>query len=262
MTSSRLAMSMFLTALSAAIGLAQVAMAQNNPPGQLRVLCSNGLRAVFESVMPDAEKAIGRKISVDFSASTRFQKQIEDGAAFDLTILTPGIIDGLIKSGKIVAGTHSDLAIADLAVGVKAGSPKADISTAEGMKKRLLAAKSMTWTDGGAASNATVAMMKALGVEDQLKAKIHLEDTPGRPALSVAEGEYELMFGPVSEIGTIKGVDVLGFFPKEYQKPVVMTAGIGAQAKDAAGATALVQYLQRGKAAGAIKAAGMRQGGK
>lgn len=254
MTSSRLVLSM----LFAAVGCAQIASAQ----GQLRVLCSNGLRAAFESVMPDAEKAIGRKISVDFSASTRFQKEIEDGAAFDLTILTPGIIDGLIKGGKIVAGTHTDLAIADLAVGVKAGSTKTDISTAEGMKKRLLAAKSMTWTDGGAAANAVMAMLKGLEIEEQVKAKIHLQNQPGRPALSVAEGENELMFGPVSEIGTIKGVEVLGFFPKEYQKPVVMTAGIGAQTKDAAAAKALVQYLRSAKAAGAIKAAGMRQGGK
>ena len=246
--------------MAAALLAAPGAFAQDKQDKQLRVLCSNGIRAAVEKVLPDAEKAIGRKISIEFSASTRFQKQIEDGAAFDLTILTPNIIDALIKSGKIAAGSHTDLASADIGVGIKAGSPKTDISTAEGITRRLLAAKSLTWTDGGAASAATMAMFKALGIEDQLKPKTFLDPTPGRAAESIAEGKYELMFGPVSEIGTVKGVEVLGYFPKEYQKPVVMTAGIGAHAKDATGAKAFVQYLLSEKAAPAIKAAGMKVG--
>jgi molybdate transport system substrate-binding protein len=66
------------------------------------------------------------------------------------------------------------------------------------------------------------------------------------------------MVGPISEIGTVKGVEVLGLFPKEFQKPVVMTSGIGAQAKDAAGAKALVAFLTSAKAGPAMKAAGMK----
>jgi len=226
---------------------------------EIHVLCSNGIRDAVEHLLPAAEKKIGRKISIEFSASTRFQKSIEDGAAFDLTILTPGIVDALTKSGKIAAGSRTDIASADLAVGIKAGSPKADVGTAEGMKKRLLAAKTLTWTDGGAAGPAVMAMFKGLGIEDQVKSKIVLQQIPGRPAQSIAEGQNELMFAPVSEIGTVKGVEVLGYFPKEYQKPVVMTAGISAKAKDAEGATALVAFLTSPAAASAIKAAGMKQ---
>jgi molybdate transport system substrate-binding protein len=245
-------------ALFAAALTTQTAAAQS---GEIRVLCSNGIRAAVEKLLPDAEKAIGRKISIDYSASTRFQKAIEEGAAFDLTILTPAIIDALINSGKVAAGTHTDLASVDLAVGAKAGSPKADVGTPEGMKKRLLAAKSLTWTEGGAASDAILAMIRGLGIEDQLKSRIVLQSTPGRPAESVAEGENELAFAPVSELATVKGVEVLGLFPKQYQKPIVMAAGVGAHAKDPAGAKALVQFLLSPKAAPAIKAAGMKPAG-
>ena len=242
-------------ALSLFAGLAQPAIAGE---AQIRLLCSNGIRDAVEHVLPEAEKKIGRKISIEYSASTRFQKSIEEGAAFDLAILTPGIVDALTKSGKIAAGTRTDIASADIAVGIKAGSPKADISTPGGMKKRLLAAKTLTWTDGGAASASTLAMFKALGIEDQLKSKIVLQQTPGRPAQSIAEGRYELMFAPVSEIGTVQGVEVLGYFPKEYQKPVVMSAGVSAKAKDAEGAKALIAFLSSPAAASAIKAAGMK----
>ncbi len=235
------------------------ATAQN---GTLRVLCSNGIRAAVEQLTPEAEKAIGRKLSIEFSASTVLKKEIDGGAAFDLTILTPGIVDDLAKSGKVVAGSQVNLASADIGVGIKAGSPKVDVSKPDVMQKRLLAAKTLTWTDGGAASAATVAMLKGLGIEDQLKSKIVLQKSPGHAAESVAEGQNELIFGPVSEIQTVKGVEVLGVFPKEYQKPVVMTAGLGTGAKDADGAKAFVKFLTSAKAASAIKASGMKPAAK
>jgi molybdate transport system substrate-binding protein len=230
--------------------------------GELRVLCSNGIRDAVEHLKPEAEKAIGRKLSIEFSASTVLKKEIDGGAPFDLTILTPGIVDELAKSGKVVAGSQVNLASSDIGVGIKSGSAKADISTPEGMKTRLLAAKTITWTDGGAASGATVAMLKGLGIEDQLKSKIVLQKTPGHAAESVAAGQNELIFGPVSEIQTVPGAEVLGLFPKEYQKPVVMTAALGAQAKDPAAAKALVAFLTSAKAVPAIKASGMKPASK
>lgn len=254
MTRSRFA----LWTLTAAM-LATHASAQN---GTLRVLCSNGIRAAVEQLTPQAEKAIGRKLSIEFSASTVLKKEIDGGAPFDLTILTPGIVEDLAKAGKVVAGSQKNLASADIGVGAKAGSPKVDISTPEGMKKRLLAAKSLTWTDGGAASGATIAMLKGLGIEDQLKPKIVLQKSPGHAAEAVAAGEEELMFGPVSEIQPVKGAEVLGLFPKEYQKPMIMTAGLGAHAKDAEGAKALVKFLTSAKAVPAIKASGMKPASK
>lgn len=225
---------------------------------ELRILCSNGIRAALLQLTPEAEKTLGRKLSVNFSSSTSLKKEIDGGAAFDLAIVTPGIVDDLVKAGKVAAGSQTTLATVDLGVGVKAGSAKADIATPEGMKRRLLAAKSLTWTDGGASSAATVAMLKGLGIEEQLKSKFNLEKSPGRPAESVAAGEFELLFAPISEIQSVKGVEVLGLFPAQYQRPVVMAAGIGAQAKDAEGAKALVKFLTSTKAIPALKAAGMK----
>jgi molybdate transport system substrate-binding protein len=233
---------------------AQPSFAQSE---QIRLLCSNGIRAAMQQLMPAAEKAIGRKVVIEFSASTFLKKEIDAGEPFDLVIVTPGIIDDLANSGTLAPGSKTDIASSDLAVGIKAGSAKADVSTPDGMKKRLLAAKTLTLTDGGASGPAVLAMFRALGIAAQLKPKTVLQKTPGRPAESVAEGENELMFAPVSEIQTIKGVEVLGKFPQEFQKPVVMTAGIAARAKDADGARKLVAYLTSAEAIPALKASGM-----
>jgi molybdate transport system substrate-binding protein len=233
---------------------AQRLFAQN---GQIRLLCSNGIRAAVQQLMPAAEKAIGRTVLVEFSASTFLKKEIDAGEPFDVVIVTPGIIDDLAKSGLLAAGSKASIASSDLAVGIKAGSAKTDVSTPEGMKKRLLAAKTLTWTDGGASAPAVLAMFRALGIAEQMKTKTVLQKTPGRPAESVAEGENELMFAPISEIQTVKGIEVLGKFPREFQKPVVMTAGIAAHAKDAEGARKLIAYLASTGAIPALKASGM-----
>jgi len=233
---------------------AQHSLAQS---GQVRVLCSNGIRAAVQQLIPAAEKAIGRKVVIEFSTSTLLKKEIDAGELFDVVIVTPGIIDDLTKSGTLAPGSKIDIASSDLAVGIKAGSAKADINTPDGMKKRLLAAKTVTWTDGGASAPAVSAMFRALGIVEQMKPKTVLQTTPGRPAQSIAEGENELMFAPISEIQTVKGVEVLGKFPREFQKPVVMTAGIAVHAKDAEGARKLVAYLVSAEAVPALKASGM-----
>jgi len=225
--------------------------------GQISLLCSNGIRAAVQQLMPAAEKAIGRKVIVEFSASTFLKKEIDAGKPFDVVILTPGIIDDLLDSGTLARGSKTNIASSDLAVGIKAGSAKADISTPDGMKKRLLAAKTLTWTDGGASGPAVLEMFRALRIAEQMQPKSVLQKTPGRPAESIAEGENELMFAPISEIQTVKGVEVLGKFPREFQKPVVMTAGIAAQAKDAEGARKLLAFLVSTEAVPALKANGM-----
>jgi molybdate transport system substrate-binding protein len=241
------------------VGLALVC-AQTAPAAggaEIRVLCSNGMKAAMEKLIPDAERATGRTIAIQYSASALLKRSVEGGEPFDLAILTPGIIDDLIKSGKVVAGTHTDLGSVALAAGVRAGAPKRDTSTPEAMKRTLLAATSIIYTKEGAASASIASMLSSLGIQEALASRIVLETVPGRPAESVAEGKNEIVFAPVSEILSVHGVEVLGLFPKQFQNPVVMTAGIGAQAKDTAGAKALIAFITSPAAAPAIKASGM-----
>lgn len=244
---------------AAAVLASEAPLAQG---GELRLLSSNGIRPAIEELKSAAEQEIGRKLSIEFSSSTLLQKQIDSGAPFDLAILTPGIIEQLAKNGTVLEDSVADVASSDLAVGARAGTAKADISSAAGMKARLLAARSVTWTDGGAAGPSVLAMFEGLGISAQMKPKIVLQTVPGRPAVTVASGENELMFAPVSEIQSIAGVQVLGKFPEEFQKPVVMTAGISANSADAAAARKLLAFLTSAKVASVMKATGMEPAAK
>jgi molybdate transport system substrate-binding protein len=245
-----------ICALAAGLVLLCARQAPAEDPG-IRVLCSNGIKAAMEALIPEAEHATGRTIAIQFSSSAALRRSIEGGEPFDLAILTPVIVDDLIKAGKIRAGTHTDLASAALAVGIQAGAPKADVGTPDAMKRTLLAARSITYTKDGAAGAAIARMLRSMGIQDQLASRTTLQTVPGQAAETVAKGEHQLVFAPLSEILPVHGVDVLGLFPRKFQDPVVMTAGVATGARNADGAQALIKFMTSPQAAPAIRASGM-----
>jgi molybdate transport system substrate-binding protein len=250
----------FVAAAVAAMFVAMPGPAAEKSP--LRVICSNGIKGALDKLKADAERAVGRPIAIQFGASAVLKRTIESGEAFDLAILTPGVIGELAKSGKIAAGSETDLAKANLGIGIKSGAPKADISTSDGIKKRLLAAKSVTYAKEGAANAAIASMLSKLGIADQVNTKTVFQGVGGKAEESVASGENELVFAPVSEIVTVPGVEVLGLFPKEFQSPLIMTAGLSPKAGNADAAKAFVKFLTGPAAVSAIKASGMEAMGK
>ncbi len=68
-------------------------------------------------------------------------KRIEGGETADVLILSRAGIDALKAQGKIASGTDVTLAGSGVAIAVKAGAPKPDISTPEALKQTLLERK-------------------------------------------------------------------------------------------------------------------------
>ena len=100
------------------------------PP--LRVLSSNGVRAVVEALVPDLEATIGRKVDIEFSTAASLKARVANGEPFDVAILTPALIDALVAEQKIVAASRQNFARAGVGVGVRAGAARPDVSTLEG----------------------------------------------------------------------------------------------------------------------------------
>jgi molybdate transport system substrate-binding protein len=225
---------------------------------EIRIICSNGIKGAMDQLIPEYERTSGRHLDIQYGASAVLKRTIEGGAPFDLTILTPAVIDDLTKEGKIAAATRIDIAKADLGVGVRAGASKSNIGTPDGIKRRLLAAKSITFAREGAATTAINHMFERLGIAADLKSRIVLQNASGKAEESVAAGENELVLAPVSEIIPVHGIQVLGRFPSEFQSPLIMTAGLSAKPENAQAAQAFVKFLTSPAAAPAIQASGMQ----
>jgi molybdate transport system substrate-binding protein len=118
--------------------LAQTGAAQNAP---VRLIASNGVKAVLDEVLPQAEKAIEHPVSAQFGTTADFMKKIEGGQDFDVVVLTAEAIDKLNKDGKTASPTRADLSQVGIGVGIRAGAPKPDIRTAAALTKTLVNAK-------------------------------------------------------------------------------------------------------------------------
>jgi molybdate transport system substrate-binding protein len=252
-------MTKLTTLLLLLLGLA-TACARNEaappPPEPIRVLSSNGVKAVVEALQPEIERTISRPLAIEFSTATSLKERIEKGAAFDVAILTPEMIHDLASHQRIVAESQANIARTGVGIGAREGAPRADVTTAETLKALLLNAKSVAFTEGGQSRSIIDATYKRLGIEEAMKAKTILKG-PGESPEAVARGEAELVLTLVSEILPVHGIQLLGPLPTELQGYISFAGGRSPTARDAAAADAVLRYLSGPAAEPALKANGM-----
>src|SRR4051794_26905772 len=138
------AMITFMTRVGAGIlGISLAGGAANAT--DIKILSSVGMKAIMEELGPQFERTTGHKLVMNFGIANVLKRQIDAGEPFDVAILTPPLIDELVKANKIAAGTRADIVRIGIGVAIRAGAPKPDISTTEAFKSALLNAKSITF---------------------------------------------------------------------------------------------------------------------
>jgi hypothetical protein len=101
-----------------------------------------------------------------------------------------------------------------------------DIASAEGLKRALLAAKSVAHSKEGQSGVAAVKIMDRLGIAEEMKPRIVIETLPGGSVTAVVEGKAELGFALVSELVPVPEVKLVGPVPGDLQSYIVFAAGV------------------------------------
>ena len=226
---------------------------------EIKVLTAGAFKQVVLALVPDFEKQSGHRVTVDNDTAGGLKKRIEGGEAFDVAVITPGVVDDLIAKGKIAAGSRINLAGVGVGVVVKEGAPKPDVSTVEAFKRALLAAKSVAYIDpasGGSSGIYIDKLLERLGIADQIRPKAKLKKG-GHVADLIVSGEAELGLHQISEIVPVKGASLVGPLPKEIQNTTIYAAGLGASAKNKDAAEALIKAFSSPAAAAVLKSKGM-----
>jgi molybdate transport system substrate-binding protein len=223
---------------------------------EIKVLSTNGVKAVLEELIPQFEQAAKHKLVVQFGPAADLKVQIEKGEAFDLAILTAAAVDDLIKLGKLAAATRADVARSGAGVAIKKGAPRPDIATADSFKRTLLAAKSVAYVGTGATGANMRKMFEQLGIAENMKAKTKVLSGISA-ADAVAKGDAELGFTQISEILPVAGAELAGPIPPELQIYTVFAAAVGVTPKEPAAAQAFLRFVTAPAVAPVIKAKGM-----
>ena len=226
---------------------------------EIKVLTTGVFKPVVLALVPEFEKQTGHKVTVDNGTAGQLKTRIEGGEAFDIVVVTPGVFDALIASGKAVSGSQVMVASVGVGVMVKEGTPKPDVSTVEKFKEALLAAKTVAYLDpasGGSSGIYVDKLLVKLGVADQIRPKAKLKNG-GHVADLIVSGEAELGIHQISEIVAVKGAALVGPLPKEIQSTTTYAAGLSSSAKDNAASKALIKVFSDPVAAAVLKSKGL-----
>ena len=187
------------------------------------------------------------------------QKKLAAGEKADVIVVTSAAIDALEKNNLVVKGTKVELARGLIGVGVRAGAPMPDLSTADTFKAALLKAKSVSYVSpasGGTSGTYFEGLLARMGIADQMKPKIVYRNQGSEVADAVAKGEAEISITFTSELAPNKGVKV-ATLPAAIQSPTNYAGAIVAGGANEAAARAYLKALAGAQGRAAIKKAGL-----
>ena len=115
---------------------------------EIKVASTQATQEAYSELVAQFEKATGHKVSTVFSGTLNVQKRLAAGEPYDLLIMAGPAIDDQIKLGRAIAGSRVDFASSGTGLAVRKGAAKPDISSADALKKTLLAAKSIGYSTG------------------------------------------------------------------------------------------------------------------
>lgn len=223
-------------------GLSTIAQAE-----ELHVMTSGGFTAAYKILGPEFAKSTGNTLDTALGPSMgkapeAIPNRLARGEHADVVIMVGYALDDLIKQGKVDPASRVELADSRIGLVVREGAAKPDISSVEGLKKTLLDAQSVAYSDSASGVYIEEQLFKKLGIEDQLKPKSKM--IPKIPVGSViATGDYQLGFQQVSELLPVPGVSFVAKIPESVQSVTRFAAGIPVGAQHPAQAKALLDYL-------------------
>ena len=243
-----------VAALGLIVGIAFTASAQ----AQLTLLSPNPIEATINKLTADFEKKAGIHVVVTYGTGVSTRKDVAAGKALDVSLMFSPFPEAL-KTGNIIPSSATVIARMRLAIAVKKGAPKPDISTPDAVRRTLLNAKSIVSVDPeqGSVGTAVLLALNKLGITEQLKPRIKWVPTGGVVQDSVAKGESELAFGPYLSDMRNPGLDIVGALSPDAAPPIDVTGFISTTTKNAEAGRALLAYLSSPEVSPVYRAAKM-----
>lgn len=234
--------------------LAVAAMAANAASAaDLKVISAGAVRGLIAQIIDDYSRATGQTFDFTIGTTGQLRNAITSGQHADLVILSVPLMTEMEKTGKLTPGSRAELGRVGIGVAVGAGAAAPDVSTPEALKKALIEAPAVAYTnpaEGGTSGIYFESLTRRLGIADAVKGKAVLTRGGREAAIEVAEGRATLAIVFVSEAVAVKGVKLAGALPEALQDYSAYAAAIPASSTDSSAARAFIAALTSAGMAG------------
>ena len=195
------------------IALALSAMGVTAVAAEIKVMSAGAVQSMVTVLGAEFERETGNKLNLNFNTVGSLRDRLKGGETADLVILSASAIEALEQTGMFMPGSRTDLGRTVTGVVVQEGAPVPDITTPEGFKQALLAARTVAYTDpkaGGSSGTFFAGLLERLGIADAVNKKAVLGKRGHDVAQSIADGRAEIGTTFISEILPVQGVKVVG----------------------------------------------------
>jgi molybdate transport system substrate-binding protein len=221
----------------------------------IRLFVSNSMRGVMDELIPRFERASGHHVETSYDPAKVMVQRIRRGESADIAMLGGTAIEDLMKDGTVAAGSRRVIARCGIGIAVRAGAKKPDIGSVDALKRALLAAGSVAWTQEGASGIYFSKLVERLGIAAEMQAKA-VRQPGGLIGELVAAGKAELAVQQLPELMAVAGIELAGPLPDAVQQITISSAAIFTGSKEPQGAEQFLGFLQTPASAAVFEARG------
>lgn len=231
------------------------------PTNEFRVMTSGAFTAAHLSLVPLVEQLTGLKVvTVTRSIGTgemSIPSRLKRGEIADIVIVAEPVLRQFIADGLVLDEGKAILAQSLVAMAVRAGAAKPDISSPEAMKATLLKAASIGYSASESGKYYTGQLVHRLGIAEQVLPKSRMIGGGERVGAVIARGELELGFQQLSELLPVEGIAHITPLPPSLQMVSSYMAGVAAKSPQPEVARKVIALLASREAAAAVRASGL-----
>ncbi|KVE85519.1 ABC transporter substrate-binding protein [Burkholderia cepacia] len=228
----------------------------------IHVLATGALHGAFGQLVPMFEKSSGHRLEIAWgpsygTSSEALPMRLRNGEKVDICFMIKPALQQEVDAGRFDRATLSDIAASGIGVAVRKGIAVPDVSTDDALRRALLAAKSVAFSEGASGTYIVGTLFKRLGIVEQMNAKSVLIRGKELVGTALARGDAELGLQQISELKVTPGIDFAGPLPADVQKTSVISSAIAVNAQAADASRAFAAFLKTAPARAVLQETGL-----
>ena len=211
----------------------------------LRGISSMATRTLLIELAEMYLKSSGVELAIESVGGVDAARRVQGGEDFDFVVLAADAIDRLGNAGVIELQGKSDVVRSSVAIAVRAGGHRPDVSSESALREALLSARSIGYSTGPSGV-ALLALFERWGLSDELRPRC-VEARPGVPVGALlVQGAVALAFQQHSELMHLGGIEILGLMPPGAEIVTTFSAAQCKCSRQAEAVQALLTFLRSG----------------
>ena len=208
----------------------------------IKLLTTGAFKPAAQDIIADFERQSGHKVTLINDTAGALRQRVMGGEKFDVLVLTQDGLEALVGSKKIDDMSITPLAKVGIGVAVPLSAPQPNISSVEGFRRTLLAARAVAYMDPAAGASSGIYLAKlfqSMGIASEIPKKAVLV-RGGLSAERVARGDADIALQQASELKLVPSVRFAGMIPESVQNYTTYSGALSADTAVLQAATALL----------------------